>query len=307
MTVLCITTTILPGVRPCVELNAHRVTCPDHPGWAENPGTCWGCLPRGADRGFLCSHCYERVVNAVAGWRDFRAALDAADGRLVSPDADGIKGAAPGGYSNLTLTFLAVDECQRFLASRADRTVDLWVHEEDGAADAIRFAVAAEQAYRSLEIEAREKPIVRERCPDCGALTIANTHQERGVTVVTCSFCSTERARIRPDTTRWVGSPTCEHQLHANCDALACPCHCHDLGAQSRPGGVQALWDADQHTATTRHRAGRTKHTYRVPRRGIWETHVVRGDVQDSPATYRADWIIQDALTIEPTTERTAA
>jgi hypothetical protein len=272
VTVLCITTTGLPGIRPCAELGAHRVTCPDHEGWAENPGTCWGCLPRAADRGFLCQCCYERVVAAVAGWRDFRAALDAADGRLVSPEAGG--GSTPAGFSNLTLTFLTVDECERHLASRGDRTVDLWVHEEQGAADAIQFAVRAEQAYRSLEVEARERPVARERCEHCGALTIANTREERGVTVVTCSFCGEERARIRPDLVRWVGSATCEHQLHADCTNTDCRCDCHLLGVQSRPGGVAALWDADQATV--------------------------------SPG-YRATWTIQDALTIEPAPERNAA
>lgn len=272
MTVLCITTTNHPGVRPCVELGAHRVTCQDHPGFRDNPGTCRGRLPRAADRGFLCSYCYERTVNAVAGWRDFRAALDAADGRLVSPESGG--GSTPAGFSNLTLTFLTVDECERHLASRGDRTVDLWVHEEAGSADAIRFTVAAEQAFRSLEIEPREEPVVRERCERCGSLTVANTHPEHGATVVTCAFCGHERARIRSDNTRWLGSATCEHQLHAECDALACPCDCHLLGAQSRPSGVQALWDADQ--ATT------------------------------NPG-YRADWTVQDGLTIEPTPERKVA
>lgn len=273
MTILCATTANLPGIRPCVELDAHRVTCPDHPGFRDNPGACWGCLPRSADRGFLCSHCYERTVNAVAGWRDFRAALDAADGRLVSPEISG-GSSTPAGFSNLTLTFLTVDECERHLASRGDRTVDLWVHDEQGAADAIRFAVAAEQAYRSLEIETHEKPVIRERCEKCDSLTIANTHTERGATVVTCAFCGHERARIRPDTNRWKGSATCEHQLHADCEGISCPCDCHLLGVQSRPSGVQALWDADQHTV--------------------------------APG-YRAAWTVQDALTIEPTTERTAA
>lgn len=274
MTILCATTANLPGIRPCVELDAHRVTCPDHPGWADNPGTCWGCLPRSADRGFLCTYCYDRVVNAVAGWQGFRAALDAAEGRLVSPDSAGIAGSTPGGYTNLSLTFLSLDECLRHLKTRASRTVDLWVHEEQGARDAVLFAAAAERAYRSLEVESREKPVVRERCPSCDALTIANSHQERGATVVTCSFCGVERARIRPDITRWMGSPTCEHQLHADCDTAACPCDCHLLGERSRPGGVQALCDADQHRLNP----------------GI-----------------RATWIVQDALTIEPTPERTAA
>lgn len=110
--------------------------------------------------------------------------------------------------------------------------------------------------------------------PRHGEFSIANTHEDRGVTVVTWSFCLVERARIRLDVTRWKSSATCEDRMHVDCDAVDCRCDCHLLGVQSRPGGVQALWDADQHTA--------------------------------APG-YRATWIIQDALTIEPTPERTAA
>ena len=270
---LCVTHLQLRGIRPCTVMGAHRVTCHDHPGWAENPGTCWGCLPRTADQGLLCERCYDRVVQAVAGWGEFRAAVDAAGGRLVASDNDGIKSAASG-FSNLTLAFLNLDEAETFLSSRAGRTVDVWVNDEDGAADAVQFAAAAERAFRDLEVVEWERPVVRERCESCDALTVANTHEERGVTVVTCSFCGVERARIRPDVVRWFGSPTCEHQMHAACTSLACPCHCHTLGVKSRPAGVQALWDADQATIT---------------------------------GAYRADWVIQDALTIQHTSEREAA
>lgn len=278
MTVLCITHLGLPGVRPCTESGVHRVTCPDHPGWAEElrPGLCWGCLPRGADRGFLCAHCYERAVAAVAAWGDFRRAVDAAEGRLVAADTGGIAGSTPGGYSNLTLTFLTISECESHLASRADQTVDLWVHDEDGAADAIQFAVTAERAFRSLEVAEHEQPVTRQRCPSCEKLTLTGnpSRDVRGTTIVECQHCGYVIDKIRTAAPRWLGSATCEHQLHADCDEVTCPCHCHLLGVQSRPGGVQALWDADQHTV--------------------------------APG-YRAAWTVQDALTIQPTAERTAA
>ncbi len=87
----------------------HRVTCPEHPGWSvDGPGTCRGCLPRAAERGFLCSICYERVVNAVVAWADFASYVRAGEGRLVSPSGGGT--AAPAGYSNLTLSFLELVE-----------------------------------------------------------------------------------------------------------------------------------------------------------------------------------------------------
>lgn len=275
MNALCITTLGLPGIRPCAE-SAHRVTCPDHPGWAENPGTCWGCLPRAADRGHLCAHCYERTVAAVAGWHQFRLAIDEAEGRLVSPDAGGVKSATPGGYSNLSLVFLTVSECEGFLASRAHRTVDLWVQDEAGARDAIQFAHAAERAYRDLEVVEFERPVTRQRCPGCENLTLTGnpSREVRGLTIVECQWCGYVIDQFRMTPPRWSGSATCEHQLHADCDSLTCPCDCHLLGAQSRPGGVQALWDADQHIT--------------------------------SPG-YRDDWIITDPLTIEPRPEEAAA
>lgn len=74
-------------VRNHAELGAHRVTCPDNEGWAQNPGACHGCLPRAAERGFLCAACYERTVDAVAGWSTFAARVRDAEGRLVSPEA----------------------------------------------------------------------------------------------------------------------------------------------------------------------------------------------------------------------------
>jgi hypothetical protein len=231
------------------------------------------------------------------------------------PPEGGPKGAAPSGYSNLTLSFLTLDECRGFLASRGSRTVDLWVHDEAGARDAIRFAAAAERAYRDLEVEVREKQVVKERCPECGFIAPHGnvTHDERGATVVTCPFCSHELARIRPDVHRWAGSADCEVTIHDECRNVDCRCDCHQLGAQSRPGGVQALWDADQHTVTSHVRVGRAAHTWREPVKGTdgavrWITHRIPGTVlRDFHQMYRADWTVQNALTIEHTTERTAA
>ena len=273
----------------------HRVTCPDHPGWveAQRPGVCRGCLPRGAERGFLCTACYERVVEAVIAWADFAAHVRAAGGRLVSPE--GGAGSSPSGYSNLTLSFLTLDECERLLASRDGRTVDLWVHDEDGARDAIRFAIAAEQAYQSLEVEERERELVRERCPNCSRLTTYGhvTREERGVTVVSCDFCGHELSRVRVGAARWTREATCAELMHADCEALDCRCNCHVMGAQSRTGGIEALWDADQH---------RTQ-TWRRDTRG----RLRRRPSHPADPPYRSLWLIQDALTIHPASERTAA
>ena len=269
---VCITNTGLLGVRPCTMSGEHRVTCPDHEGWAERPGACRGCLPRLAEVGHLCRSCYERVVASVAAWPAFREKLEATEGRAVATEGGG----SALGFANLSLVFLAVDECERHRASLRGTTVDVWVQDPDGAAGAVQFANAAARAWDALPVEHHEREVRRHRCHECGFLATwgNNTRQERGATVVTCRNCGTELDRVRPDIDRWAGSATCEHQLHSDCDSLTCPCACHALGSRSRPAGAQALWDADQATI--------------------------------NPG-YRADWTIQDTLTIHPTPERTAA
>lgn len=313
---ICVTNTNLPGIRRCTIQGQHRVTCPDHEGWREDlrPGTCRGCLPREAETGHLCRSCYERVVAAVAAWPAFREKLDAAEGRVMSAEGGGSSAL---GFANLSLVFLALDECERHRESLHGTTVDVWVQTPEGAADAIMFSHAAERAWNALPVEMVEdrKP-TPQRCPACGWLpTWGNdTRKERGADVVTCRNCGFEVARIRPEVERWTGSATCEHQLHADCDNLACTCQCHNLGTRSRPAGAQALWDADQHTIETVKRIGAAGRTFRIPTgrkddkgEWIWLTERTLGTLQPRQQDYRADWIISDALTIEPTKETRAA
>lgn len=274
MTVLCITTEGLPGIRPCSHLGQHRVTCPDHDGWAERPGICRGCLPRSADRGFLCAACWDRLDNAWLRWPQFERLVLETDGRAVSPEGGGIKGSTPDGYTNLPLTVLTLDECNRHLRSRGDRTLDAWVHTEDGAADAIQFAHAAQRAYQSLEVEKRELKLERVRCPHCGMLSLMSnpTRQQGAATIVDCQHCGRLLDTIRDTEPRWVGSETCsstEPLEHLHCQSVHCRCDCHHLGRASQVVGIAALWDADMATG--------------------------------SPASApRGDWIITDPTTIQP-------
>lgn len=257
MTILCVTTDWLPGIRPCTSLGEHRVTCLDHEGWAEDlrPGVCRGCFPRAADHGFLCQRCYERVEAAFLKWRPFARLVLETEGRAVSPEG-GTKGAAPAGYSNLPLTFLALDECERLLRSRADRTLEVWVHDHDGARDAILFAHAAERAYLSLEVEERERKVYRVRCPHCGHQTLTGhtTREQRGATIVECQVCGEQLDKIRATTTpARMESEACRDEQHIDCGELACSCTCHEIGHRSRPQGVVALWDADLAAVTAQH------------------------------------------------------
>ncbi|MFL2002160.1 hypothetical protein [Microbacterium sp. A1-JK] len=160
-----------------------------------------------------------------------------------------MKSAAADGYTNLALTFLAVDECEGYLESLAGLTLDAWVHTLEGARDALSFASAAESAYRSLEVEERARTIERVRCPQCHQLTITgnNTREVRGRTVVECQHCAYILDEIKSDVTRWVGSEPCEIGGHAECVGVHCQCDCHSLGSLSQTTGVAALWDADLH------------------------------------------------------------
>ncbi|WDH77898.1 hypothetical protein PTQ19_10230 [Microbacterium esteraromaticum] len=210
---------------------------------------------------------------SVAAWSDFKAKLDATEGRAVAAEGGG--GSALG-FANLSLVFLAVDECERHLASRRG-TVDHWVQTHQGAADAVMFSHAAARAWDALPVEPREeRPVAPQRCPDCGFLSVYGhvSRKSRKGTVIDCRNCGYELDVVPTHVDRWAGSATCEHQLHTDCTNLNCGCPCHNVGAKSRPAGAQALWDADQFMTSPDVRAG---------------------------------WEIRDHLTIEPTKETRAA
>ena len=245
MTILCVAATGVEGVSRCTEPGEHGILCPDDPRRGGGvQGVCRGCLPQRAERGFLCQRHYDRVVHAYEEWGPWLRKVNTAEGRTVSPETGG---ATPDGFTNLTLAFLMIDECERFLASMGG-TLDVWVHTEAGAADALRFAVAAERAYRSLEVEVRPHRIERIRCPNCGLLSLHENPVEEagGKAIITCQYCAHVLDEIKlPSNPRWFGSVTCEADDHTDCDSFQCRCVCHDLGSTRRSSGVGALWDAD--------------------------------------------------------------
>lgn len=151
----------VPSVAPCKARDVHLETCVT--------SECTGCFARGAERGFLCSAHFDRLEHAYARWSEFEAKAGALGlSRAVQRDNAGVRTSAEG-HVNLTGVMLAVDECQRHLASAAGhRSLELWVSTEAGAADAIQFAAAAERAYRSHEIAERPHRITRVRCEACG-------------------------------------------------------------------------------------------------------------------------------------------
>jgi hypothetical protein len=193
VTILCITTTGLTGIRPCAHRGQHRVTCRTHPGWvgAHRNDDCTGCLPRKADVGFLCWRCWEQLEQVWSKWGQFAGALAelaAAGDRALVRDTGG-RGSTPDGYVPFAGTYLAYDECTSYLASRRGRPLNVWVSNHEGARDAVQFTRAADAAYRTHETEERAHKVHRVRCPKCKQLTLVwnPTPLFGGHVTVTCT------------------------------------------------------------------------------------------------------------------------
>ena len=146
-------------VAGCASAGAHRRGCtrPD----------CAGCLPNGAQVGFLCAACWSRLEQALAAWQTFSGAV-IAFGRLVQPEPDGRKG-RPDGFTTLTQTFLDVDEAESFLRTlpAAGGQARAWVARMEWAMDAVQFTRLAERAFRTHEVAQRDGKLRRWRCPTC--------------------------------------------------------------------------------------------------------------------------------------------
>ncbi len=178
MTIMCVATDgSVPGVRPCVIRGQHRVTCPDYlipEGDETTLRTCGGCRPRPAEVGFLCARHFDDVEHAYARWGEWRDRVARVGDRAARRDTEGRSSGATG-FVPFPGWQLAVDECDRLIASlyampRWD--VRLWVHDEQGARDAIMFARAAERAYRDHETHERPHKIPTVRCPHCSQKTL---------------------------------------------------------------------------------------------------------------------------------------
>lgn len=250
MTLLCITTEGLPGIRPCTHRGEHRVTCYTHPGWAPDyrDEDCTGCLPRKADVGFLCARCWDSLEQAWVKWGSFASALAelaAAGDRALVRDTGG-RGSTPDGYVPFVGTYLAYDECVSFLASRRGRPLRVWVSNAEGARDAVQFARAAQAAYRTHETEERAHKVRRVRCPKCKQLTLVwePTPLFGGDVTVTCQSegcghvmdqgsyeriaeieAPSDEKKRRPKAVR--ASEACADGAHETCGSVSCPCDCH--------------------------------------------------------------------------------
>jgi hypothetical protein len=179
----------MPDWRSCTIRDEHTVRCDD-------PTTCTGCLPRLASVGLLCYPCWDKVEHAFAEWTPERERMLASIDRAVQRDNVG-RSSGPEGYVPIAGTALALDEIHSYLRSGGYGDARLWVSSVQGAMDAVRFGAAVPRALRTHELEERQRPMRRVRCPECGQLsfvrnppawagapvTVTCTNQECGKTI----------------------------------------------------------------------------------------------------------------------------
>lgn len=176
MSLVCITNE-MPDWRSCTVRDAHTVACNGrHYHWIErkqewqDDGPCTGCLPREARVGMLCYPCWDKVEHAFGEWTPERRRTLLGLVRAVKRDTEGRSGSGPEGYVPIPGTILAVDEVESYLRTCVG-DARAWVSTDSGARDAVRFAAAVPRALRTHELEERQRPVRRVRCPACGQLS----------------------------------------------------------------------------------------------------------------------------------------
>ena len=174
MTLWCITNDV-PDLRPCVIPNEHHEYCD---GWEyrwsqdarEDVATgrpCSGCLPRQAQRGHVCSHCYELIQTAEATYREWFPMMHGVD-RAVAPESGSARSI---GYVPLSTLALDRDAIARARASHPGH-LETWISTTHGAADAVRFALATRTAAKKHPTRENPHRITRTYCPACRRPTL---------------------------------------------------------------------------------------------------------------------------------------
>ena len=244
MTLLCVAALgNVQGVHACADWDEHRVTCRDHPGFRDRPGTCPGCLPAAARRGFLCEPHFELVESTLDAWPAWRQAILEWDGK--TPGEGG--GGQPLGYIGISAAYRELDAIERHLTTWDGGRAELWVSTEAGATAAIQFAVTARRTADRLNLDGLPDRIERVRCPACGLLSLHEnpTRIVGGSTIVECQHCGARLARIQLEQHRDARAERCRAGRHVECVHLACQCACHEVGPMSHEQGMAALCDAD--------------------------------------------------------------
>lgn len=157
----------LPDFHGCTTRDTHYgdllANDPDH------ANKCNGCLPRRANYGLVCNPCYGRIAEAIeesARWFELLEGVD----RALQKDASGATG-KPGSRVPIAPVPLTAEELRSYLRTFRG-TVERWVADPAGAADAVRFARAMEAAARNHPTAETPHKIRRTRCPRCELLTL---------------------------------------------------------------------------------------------------------------------------------------
>ena len=176
-TLTCVTN-IMDDIPSCTVRDEHEDHCD---GWeyryARGPHEwtevatgrpCRGCVPRPAEHGMLCTACWRSLEGAL------RAAPPLVD--LLSSYDRLVQQKGGGGSTEPTVplapTKLALDEIESYEGSRRGRPAEVWVANEAGAIDAVRFTRAVRAAKASFPDRESPTDVPRERCPECQMLAL---------------------------------------------------------------------------------------------------------------------------------------
>jgi hypothetical protein len=140
MTLICVTNSV-DTVRSCVFYGEHTTGCsgeqrawhPEKKRYIATGRECPGCLPRPAERGFLCSTCFEKLEATMSYADSHTPVVEAVDliTHLRSIESaptsdDGIRGGRPGSRVIMPESWQQADELYKALAHVAISLADDW-------------------------------------------------------------------------------------------------------------------------------------------------------------------------------------
>lgn len=158
--ILCVATQGIDGIKPCVDRDDHLTTCEDT--------SCKGCGLRLADRGYLCYPHWKRVDEALIFWATWVEEIKKLDGApAVSPSEMRVDSTRTD-FDPTNRVEEVKQAAERFFPAEEVETGYEWVLTEDGAREAIQFALYAERAFRAIEVVEREGTKGEVECPSCG-------------------------------------------------------------------------------------------------------------------------------------------
>lgn len=182
-------TYLMPGVATCLS-DDHRMPC----GWdrtaAEADGrtyTCHGCAPAPGFGGRLCKGCWHRVEHALTDWGNLCRHLGR-ESRALTPEVP--VHVPPGPGVLIPALQLDIDEARRLDTSEGAPMVR-WVSSDQGAMDAIRFAMVVTRISHTHPWQETHRQLPSARCPKCRMRALTwNPPDEAGAhAVIRCLKC----------------------------------------------------------------------------------------------------------------------